>query len=210
MRKTCHISGDSDEAANMLRFVFSPIDAAPSGTTSGDAAGETANETAYPGGQLTPDLAEKLPGEDIWLINRRAYVEALAAQADINAPDDLAARVEALLRQQLASLLSLAKKAGDLVSGFGKTEAGLKSARICLLIAASDGAADGRRKLEARAKAMGIGQCALLNTEELGMALGQSNVIHAGLTDVGWAERIERAGARLAAYLGDTGQEKCE
>lgn len=62
MRKTCHISGDSDEAANMLRFVFSPIDAAPSGTTSGDAAGdaagETANETAYPRGQLTPDLAE--------------------------------------------------------------------------------------------------------------------------------------------------------
>jgi len=29
-------------------------------------------------------------------------------------------------------------------------------------------------------------------------------VIHAGLTDVGWAKRINRDAGRLAAYLGDT------
>ena len=101
----------------------------------------------------------------------------------------------------------MARKAGELVIGFTKTEAGLKAGRISLLIAAHDGAEDGRKKLANKAKAAGIDCFTLLSSEELGMALGQSNVIHAGLTDVGWAERINRDAGRLAAYLGDTGWE---
>jgi ribosomal protein L7Ae-like RNA K-turn-binding protein len=108
------------------------------------------------------------------------------------------------MRRHLGSLFALARKAGALVIGFTKTEAGLRARRVKLLIAAHDGAADGRRKLAHKAKDAGIGCFTLLSSDELGMALGQSNVIHAGLTDVGWAKRINRDAGRLAAYLGDT------
>ena len=180
MHKTCHISGAQGDADHMLRFVQAPDD-----------------------GVLTPDLAGRLPGDDIWLTNRKELVEKLAADCALNAPADLAERVEKLMRQHVGSLFALARKAGALVIGFTKTEAGLKAGRISLLIAAHDGAADGRRKLAHKAKAAGIDCFTLLSSDELGMALGQSNVIHAGLTDVGWAERINRNAGRLAAYLGD-------
>ena len=184
MHKTCHISGAQGEAGNMLRFVHAPDD-----------------------GVLTPDLAARLPGDDIWLANRKDLVEKLAADKTFDTPSDLPERVEKLMRQHLGSLFALARKAGELVIGFTKTEAGLKAGRISLLIAAHDGAEDGRKKLANKAKAAGIDCFTLLSSEELGMALGQSNVIHAGLTDVGWAERINRDAGRLAAYLGDKGWE---
>ena len=185
MLRQCHISGTKDAAANMLRFVHAP---------------NVDNGTA---GLLTPDLAGRLPGPDIWVINRHDAVAQLAALADINAPADLPHRVDMLLQQNLTALISLARKAGQLVSGFTKTEAALRNGSLHLLLAAHDGAEDGRRKLANKAKALNIAICAQLGSDELGMALGQENVIHAGLTDVGWAARIDREAGRLAAYKGD-------
>ena len=184
MLRQCHISGTKDAAANMLRFVHAP---------------NVDNGTA---GLLTPDLAGRLPGPDIWVINRHDAVAQLAALADINAPADLPHRVDMLLQQNLTALISLARKAGQLVSGFTKTEAALRDGSLHLLLAAHDGAEDGRRKLANKAKALNIAICAQLGSDELGMALGQENVIHAGLTDVGWAERIELGAERLASYRG--------
>ena len=183
--RQCHISGAQDAPANMLRFVHAPITEADNAAI------------------LTPDLAQRLPGQDIWLVNRKAMVAQLVALPDMNAPHDLPERVEKLMRQNLAALISLARKAGVLVNGFGKTEAALKAGSVTLLLAAYDGAADGRRKLAQKARAMNIALCSQLSGDELGMALGQENVIHAGLTDVGWAARIEREAGRLAAYKGD-------
>jgi ribosomal protein L7Ae-like RNA K-turn-binding protein len=154
-------------------------------------------------GALTPDLARQLPGDDLWVVNRKSAVEKLAALPELNAPHDLPIRVEKLMRQNVTALISLARKAGKLVAGFSKTEAALKAGSVKLLLAAHDGAEDGRRKLANKAKAMNIALCSVLSSNELGMALGQENVIHAGLTDVGWAERIERDAGRLAAYRGD-------
>lgn len=181
----CHISGVTDAPANMLRFVYAP------------------SQDGQKKGVLTPDLAVRLPGEGIWLVNRKSLVADLAARADIDTASDLAERVEKLMRAHLTSLLSLARKAGSLVSGFGKTEAALSAGRLRLLIGAHDGAADGRHKLMKKAEAAGIMWSTLLSSDELGMALGRANVIHAGLTDVGWAERFQREAGRLAAYLGD-------
>lgn len=184
--RQCHISGKEDAAANMLRFVHAP-----------DAADGKR-------GVLTPDLAQHLPGQDdVWLVNSQALVAQLAVLPEMNAPQDLAMRVESLMRQNLAALISLARKAGVLVNGFSKTEAALKAGSITLLLAAHDGAEDGRRKLAQKARAMNIALCSQLSGDELGMALGQENVIHAGLTDVGWAARIDREAGRLAAYKGD-------
>ena len=184
--RRCHISGKEDAAGNMLRFVHAPN--AADGTV----------------GVLTPDLAQRLPSQDdVWLVNSQALVIQLAALPEVNAPRDLAIRVENLMRQNLAALISLARKAGVLVSGFAKTEAALKAGSITLLFAAHDGAEGGKRKLAQKARVMNIALCGQLSGDELSMALGQENVIHAGLTDVGWAARIDREARRLAAYKGD-------
>ncbi len=181
MDQACHITGQRDTPANMLRFVRAPD------------------------GVLTPDLAGKLPGNAIWTGNNRLLVERLAANEKTVA--DLADRVEMLMRRQLAALLGLARKAGHLVTGFAKVEAALKAGRVKMLVMAENAGADGRRKLGGKAKAQNIPIIASLSGEELTMALGRENVIHAGLTDVGWARNLADENRRLAAYLGREEQE---
>lgn len=181
MSETCHITGMDDEAANMLRFVRAPD------------------------GKLTPDLAGKLSGEAVWTGNQRALVEELAVREATVA--DLAVRIEMLMRRQIASLLGLARKAGQLINGFAKVEAGLKAGTVKMLITASDAAADGRKKLGHKAEVQNIPILSVLSADELTMALGRENVIHAGLTDAGWASKLGLESRRLAAYLGSEGQE---
>jgi hypothetical protein len=85
----------------------------------------------------------------------------------------------------------MAAKAGQVVSGFAKVEACLRAGEAGALIHAQDGAADGIRKLDAlAAAASGRGSGGItaktpiinaLNSADLDLALGRSNVIHAAL-----------------------------
>ena len=85
----------------------------------------------------------------------------------------------------------MAAKAGQVVSGFGKVEDALAAAGPAgqALIHASDGAADGIRKLDAIArqnagnngKSREFPVVTALTSEQLDLALGRSNVIHAAL-----------------------------
>ena len=97
--------------------------------------------------------------------------------------------------------LAMAAKAGQVVSGFSKVEGALAQrqarAAIQALIHAGDGAADGIRKLDALARqntGPDSGQNArngdkshefpvvtALTSEQLDLALGRSNVVHAAL-----------------------------
>ena len=87
----------------------------------------------------------------------------------------------------------MAAKAGQVVSGFSKVEGALEArqakVRLEALIHASDGAADGIRKLDAvvRQNAGNSDESrefpvvTALTSEQLDLALGRSNVIHAAL-----------------------------
>jgi hypothetical protein len=89
--------------------------------------------------------------------------------------------------------LAMAAKAGQVVAGFSKVEGGLAQRQaqsaIHALIHASDGAADGIRKLDALVRQnAGNGDesrpfpvVTALTSEQLDLALGRSNVIHAAL-----------------------------
>ena len=77
---------------------------------------------------------------------------ARAAKAKLTAPPDLADQVENLLKRRLLAGLGLARRAGDLTSGFEKVSARHHAGKAAWLIEASDGAADGRRKLWAAAR----------------------------------------------------------
>ncbi len=143
---------------------------------------------AGPGGVVVPDLARKLPGRGIWVAADRASVDTAArkglfsrsAKAKLNASPDLADQVDSLLRRRVLDGLGLAKRAGDLISGYEKVASALNAGRAAWVIEAADGAADGRRKIlnVARKSPRAPKLLGLYSNEELGLALGGENVIH--------------------------------
>ena len=161
---------------------------------------------AGPDGTVTPDLARKLPGRGLWVEATRAAVATAAAKglfsraakAKLAAPASLADTVESLLRRRILDSLGLARRAGNLISGFDQVFAAVASNRAAWLIEAADGAGDGRRKLLAKARhsAPQPGILGLFTSEQLGLALGGENVIHlallAGPSAARWTLDVER------------------
>jgi uncharacterized protein len=159
-----------------------------------------------PDGVVVPDLARKLPGRGVWVAADRASVEtaarknlfARAAKAKLSAPATLADQVESLLRRRLLSGLGLARKAGEITSGFEKVSQAIASGKAAWLVEAADGAADGRRKLwaQARKQPRVPGLVGAFTAAELGLALGAENVIHtaflAGRAADRWAQDVQR------------------
>lgn len=169
---------------------------------------------AAPDGSVVPDLGNELPGRGAWVKAERAAIDRAigkglftkALETSVKPPDSLSHTVEALLVKRTLGLLGLAKKSGLIVTGYervketmDKSEAGL--ARIAALLEASDGSDDGRRSILAKAKAMELGApiCGLFSSEELSMALGSANVIHACLLSAG-------AGTLHARFLQEAGR----
>ena len=165
---------------------------------------------AGPGGLVVPDLARKLPGRGLWVAADRASVDTAvkkgafsrAAKAKLAASADLADQVETLLRRRLLDGLGLAKRAGELISGFEKVASTLNAGKAAWLIEASDGAADGRRKIlnVARKSPKPPQLCGLFDAEELGLALGAENVIHTAFLAGRGADRWTNDVRRLSGF----------
>lgn len=161
---------------------------------------------AGPGGQVTPDLAGRLPGRGLWVAADRASVDAAArkglfsraARAPLKADPGLADLVERLLMRRLLDGLGLARRSGELVFGFEKVIATIAAGRAGWLVEASDGAEDGRRKVLAAARkaSPAPGVAGLWTGEELSLALGGENVIHtaflAGRASDRWTLDVQR------------------
>src|SRR5713101_3778399 len=120
-----------------------------------------------PDGTLVPDLANRLPGRGLWITPERDIVAlaaaknlfAKAARERVVVPADLVDLVAALPARDLLDRLGLARRAGQAVAGFEKVRALLVEGAAGLLFAASDGAADGRRKLRALAPDLPLVEC---------------------------------------------------
>ena len=159
-----------------------------------------------PEGRVTPDLKERLPGRGLWVTaTREALDQAVvkhafskAAKQSVKVAPDLAERVIELARREVAELLGLARKSGQLVAGFEKVEAALRADKVRVLVAASDGAEDGRGKL-ARIAGSGVEICAPLTAAELAQALGREHAVHAAIKSGGIAEKTIIASRRFAA-----------
>jgi len=144
-----------------------------------------------PQGVVTPDIRRVLPGRGVWVTASRAVIAeavkrkafARAFRKDVTVPQDLADMVGGLLSKDALQALSLGNKAGAVVAGFEKVREALGAAKVTALIEASDGSADGRRKLVGAAQAQGDAVPVLdsFASGELDLALGRSHVIHAAL-----------------------------
>jgi predicted RNA-binding protein YlxR (DUF448 family) len=159
-----------------------------------------------PDDAVVPDLARKLPGRGIWVEANRLAVEAAvrkgafprAAKARVIAPADLADQIDGLLARRVLAGLGLARRAGDLISGFETCVAAIRTGKAAWIVEASDGAEDGRGKLlyAAKGQAQPPRLCGAFNSAELGLALGLGNVIHlvflAGRGAERWTVDVER------------------
>jgi predicted RNA-binding protein YlxR (DUF448 family) len=163
-----------------------------------------------PDATVVPDLARKLPGRGLWVEAQRGQVElavrkgafARAAKAQVRPPADLADQVERLLKKRLLDGLGLAKRAGDLISGFDRVSEAIGKGKVAWMIEAADGAADGRRKLQAKAfhAASPPRLIGLFSADELGLALGLDNVIHLAFLAGRGADRWTRDVERLSGF----------
>ena len=180
--RKCIVTGDVGPVSGMLRFVVDPD------------------------GRLAADLGGKLPGRGIWLTSSRAALEqarakrlfARAARRPVVVDPDLADVLEDLLARRCLDLLGLARRAGGLVTGFEKVKAMLRGGRAAILIEASDAARHGRDKLARLAHGSTVVE--IFAIEELSLALGHGNVVHAALASGRLADRLLVECRRLGGF----------
>jgi predicted RNA-binding protein YlxR (DUF448 family) len=160
-----------------------------------------------PDASVVPDIEGRLPGRGMWLSARRDVVNsavaksafAKAARQKVEVPPDLAGRLEALLRSRCLDLIGLARRAGQVVSGYEKVRAELKSGRGAVLLEASDGARDGTQKVRALAPRLPV--VTVLTGAELGAAFGRDHTVHGLLLPGNLAARLLIEAGRLAGML---------
>jgi len=167
-----------------------------------------------PQGQVIPDVAAKLPGRGMWLSADRATLEravekghfSRAAKAPVAATIDIVNRVETLLVERMCGDLGLARRAGQLVLGFENVARALSGPKPpAVLLEASDGADDGRRKLLGMAKNRGVTVIDCLTRAEMSLALGRDNVVHAALKSGRLSARLAADARRLDGFRGKQG-----
>jgi predicted RNA-binding protein YlxR (DUF448 family) len=169
-----------------------------------------------PDGQVTPDLARRLPGRGVWVECSRPRVEtaiktgvfAKSLKQQVSVSPDLAERIDKLLLRRAIDALSLANKAGLVVSGFAKVDTAVASGHCQMLVHAADAAADGAGKLTRKLRAVWQAQgntdepviLDALTSADLSLAMGRANVVHAALTKGGAAANFLRDAERLQRY----------
>jgi predicted RNA-binding protein YlxR (DUF448 family) len=177
---------------------------------------------AGPGNEVVPDLAGKLPGRGLWVSADRAALElavqknlfAKAAKAPLRPAAGLADEVAHLLSRRCLELIGLARRAGQAVAGYEKVDSWIERGQVAVLLEARDGAADGKRRLAAKAGAPHINRVpappaekpriaviGLFTAAELASALGREHVVHAALSEGGLARALVTEAARLKALI---------
>lgn len=181
-QRRCLVTRASGERNQLIRFVLDPEH------------------------RVLPDLDERLPGRGMWLSADRDVVNkavagrlfARAARAPAAAETDLADTVERLLARRALDSVGLARRAGQVVVGFEQVRAWLRASKAAVLIAAADGAAEGRAKL--RRLAPDLPLVTAFSRAELGACIGRDDVVHVAVAPGGLAQRLLRDVERLAGF----------
>jgi predicted RNA-binding protein YlxR (DUF448 family) len=148
-----------------------------------------------PDGQVVPDLKRKLPGRGVWVdATRAALAEATRRKAfargfkrEVRVAADFVDSTERLLVRSVLDALAIAGKAGQVVAGFAKVEGALARDNVAAVIHAADAAPDGVRKIDAALRRRfgdDVEKIAIIDafgSQQLDLALGRANVVHAAL-----------------------------
>ncbi len=196
---------DGEAAGSLRRCILTRVERDPA---------DLLRFVADPEGRLVPDLSRKLPGRGVWVTADKASVAAAAEtrafakslKRAVTVAPDLPQTVEALFVKRALEALSLANKAGLVTTGFEKVETLISGGRAAALLQGADAAEDGKRKLDRKFAAIqrDSGKAApivdWLTIEQLSLAIGRSNVVHAALKQGGATQRFLLEAERLRRY----------
>ena len=184
--RQCLLTGDRLSKAQMIRFVVGPD------------------------GKIVADLKAKLPGRGLWLTARRDCLEqaikkrrfSSAAKCAVEVPGAIGDDIERLLARNCLNLFGLAQKSGLLATGFEKVLEWVDTKALTAAIEATDGQPDGRKKVLNRlvhqpGDVLVIG---CFSRDELSLALGRENVVHAALETSSLAKTIRTEIGRLEGF----------
>ena len=158
-----------------------------------------------PDKRIVPDIAGKLPGRGLYITASRLLIgEAIAkrlfskaAKEQVTIPNGLLDTVETQLARQVAEALSLARKAGQVITGFEKVELAVATGKVEALIHASDAGEDGVKKLSTYSGPI----FAELPRDLLSTVLGRENAVHAAVIHGPAAAFFIQAARRFALFL---------
>jgi uncharacterized protein len=191
--RTCALTRRTKPVSDMIRFVVGPDE------------------------MVVPDVKCKLPGRGIWITANRSAVEdavkrqvfAQGFKRAVKAKPNLAADTEKLLERAALDALGIVAKAGSVVAGFAKVETAIVKHKIRAILHASDGAADGIRKLNAAIWSKErheiedeIAIIAEFSGSQLDLALNYPNVVHAAVLGGPGTETFLARVLRLQRFRG--------
>jgi len=183
--RRCIVTNDHDSPEAMIRFVVGPDDA------------------------VHPDLEGKLPGRGMWLradadvltkaVKKRAFSRAARQQVQVG--DDLEQRVVVGLQRRCLDAISLARRAGQIVSGYERVVEALGSepSRWVAVLEATDATPNATSKMRGPAADRPVLRVA--DGAMLGGVLGRDRCVHACLSKGGLANRLMRDARRLDGFL---------
>ncbi len=163
--------------------------------------------TLGPDNLVIPDFKRRLPGRGVWVHCARSCLNkaiagnlfAKSLKCKVKPAPELEQMVERLLRVSGLQAVSLARKAGALVTGMEKVSEALKKHNVAFVLEAIDAGADGTEKVARLSKGLQIYK--LFTSEELDSALDKANTIHAAFLKSEIADMVRREFNRLADFL---------
>lgn len=192
--RTCVVTRETRPVEQLIRFVLAPD------------------------GQVVPDLRHRLPGRGVWVTARADLVATAEKKRLFNRgfktetviEPGLSDRLDGMLKEAALHAISFARKAGEIVNGFAKVEAAIARDAVVGMLQAEEAGEDGRAKVAAALKRrFGKPDAVLIirifHSEELDLALGRSNVIHAALLAGRASENVLERVAALARFRGENG-----
>lgn len=165
-----------------------------------------------PDGDAVPDLEEKLPGRGAWVVADREALAQMqkrnpfprAFKAETRLADDLPEVLVRLLRRKCLELLGLARSAGQVVTGLEKVTAHAMTRPVGAMVVSSDAGPGAVEKATRLAGSAPVIDC--FDRDELGLALGLDNMVHAAIAPGRLAARLLREVERLSGVQYGTRQ----
>lgn len=169
--RTCIVTRTSGTVDDMIRFV------------------------AGPDGAVVADLRRNLPGRGCWVKAQRRYIDEAVKRklfprglkTAVVVPDDFGQIIDQMLAKSALGSFGLARKAGVVVTGAAKVDIAVRNGTAALVLHAFEAAEDGVRKLDQARRSVvyaggpRIPALSLFDSNEMDLALGGVNVIHAAV-----------------------------
>ena len=181
--RKCIVCGETLPKENLLRFTLTPDN------------------------QIVPDFKKKLPGKGVWVKNskkslsiaveKNLFAKVLKTKANVS--QDLVETVQKLLQKRALDAISLARKAGVLVTGFEKVCDALKKNKAAFVLEAKDAGHDGHDRIMNMAKNLQVFHT--FNREELDKELDKVNTVHVAFLHGEMANAVKSEISRLEDFL---------